>query len=265
EARPADTVSFIFRERESTSVKIKLHAMAFNSAPEKQLGYVTQFRGLIAQNLFAEARKFIEEVRDAAGEIDVNAHDGQYQFTFLHVASAAGLDECVRTLLELGADVRARDFYLATPLHYAAAARHAPSVRLLLEAGAQVDARTYLRGATPLHALFLHYRELSMRDVVSCASKHSQLLGDVGACIDALLGAGADVNARTSELDSSTEMQPLHIAARADEETALHALLKAGAQLEARSALGQTPLHYAANAYATYETRCVVALLQLGA
>lgn len=60
-------------------------------------------------------------------------------------------------------------------------------------------------------------------------------------CAAALLGGGADANASTTE-----GLTPVHAAARAGHSATVALLLKAGAKAALRSKRGDSPLHYAA-------------------
>lgn len=100
--------------------------------------------------------------------------------TALHIAAAAHHPDVVRTLIEIGADVSARNRRGAQPLHYAAdgipgstawrPAAQAAVIATLLGAGADPNA-TDKTGVTPLH------RAVRTR----CS-----------AAVSALLGGGAD-------------------------------------------------------------------------
>jgi len=80
--------------------------------------------------------------------------------TALHIAAAAHRADLARHLLDLGADVRARNRHGAAPLHYAAdgapglpgwnPAAQAATISCLIEAGADPNAADR-RGVTPLH------------------------------------------------------------------------------------------------------------------
>lgn len=103
--------------------------------------------------------------------------------TPLHWAAQHGHTEVVRTLIDNGTDVNARDVFGRTPLHLAVS--HPEIIALLLEAGANVNARDSLSN-TPLH-----------RAVPSIES------------VDALIRAGADVRA-----ENTSGNTPLDIAMR---------------------------------------------------
>ena len=68
----------------------------------------------------------------------------------LHVAAEEGDMDKVKSLLERGVDVNARDANEQTPLHVAAVKGNVDVVRLLIEQGAEVDPCDKY-GWTPLH------------------------------------------------------------------------------------------------------------------
>ncbi len=97
--------------------------------------------------------------------------------TALHQSAASARPEVLRTLLDAGLAVDARDAAGDTPLHLAVQGDDAVArVDVLLAAGADAGARN-TAGLTPLHA--------------------AALVGAV-AVVERLLAAGADVNARTT-------------------------------------------------------------------
>ena len=184
----------------------------------------------------------------------------------VHAAGSTRDPVVISVLLEAGADLRARDNSRhQTALHQAAENGTAEVVRTLLEAGA--DPNKWAMGFhidwgwgwTPLH---LAARSNPDPDAVSA-------LIEVGAALDArsgtrysegnsplhygatnpnpavaavLLDAGADVNAL-----SQAGRTPLHeAAAYASDPAAIELLVEAGGDVNAHDANGYTPLHSAA-------------------
>ena len=154
-------------------------------------------------------------------------------------AARNGDVEAVRSLLAEGADVNTTPGDGMTALHWAAERSHVAVSDLLLSAGAAVEAKTRIGGYTPLHL----------------ASRSGN-----GPIVSALLDAGADLHATTTH----SGVTQLHLAAAAvDGAEAVTALLRRGAEVDAREASsGQTPLMFAA---AYNRTEAVVALLEHGA
>ena len=75
----------------------------------------------------------------------------------IHSAARNGNLNRVRTLLNRGVPVNARNAYGFTPLHKAASGGHVNVVKELLRRGAHVNPRTH-QGYTPLHFGYLHPR-----------------------------------------------------------------------------------------------------------
>ncbi|MYI67020.1 MAG: hypothetical protein F4107_13950, partial [Gemmatimonadetes bacterium] len=226
---------------------------------------------------------------------DVNARDTLGE-TPLHKAVRQEDDSAtfmVTLLLEAGADVSARSGDGRTPLHLAASLGRLPAMAALLEAGAGVDART-TDGRTPLHlarqggwpsatAALLEAgadpapRDLEGRlyDPASCERWGTPVFFAF-ATVDVVTGcldAGADphtirpqpappVPARAFIIEMPPDA-PLHAAAEYSRDPAvITALVQAGADVNARGAWDNTPLHDAAE-HGT--PRVVRALLAAGA
>ena len=145
------------------------------------------------------------------------------RWTSLHwVAAYNENPDIIKSLINAGADVKARAEVKRTPLHVAAAYNENPDIiKSLINAGADVKARAEVK-RTPLHYALYNNKN---PDVVKV-----------------LLDAGADPNAR--EYDDRT---PLHTAAEDNENPdVVKMLLDAGADVKARAKYRKTPLHYAA-------------------
>lgn len=139
-------------------------------------------------------------------------------FTPLGAACQAHADsELLLTLLDVGADPSIVTEY-GTALHYVASVQAAT---LLLERGCPVNARASLTGRTALHHAIFHS----------------------AALVDALLDAGADINAKA---DSGNTALARAVCWDADDRLdALRALLKRGADPTLLNARDSAPMHLA--------------------
>ncbi len=127
--------------------------------------------------------------------------------------------EEVRECLQAGADPNGPPgLHPLPPLFAAAGATPHPAViSMLVAAGADVSARAW-GGLTPLH-------EAAGR-------------GAVAAVANALVAAGVDPNAQDRD-----GVAPLHLAARNGNQDVVTALVEAGAVVDVRGPVGDTPLH----------------------
>lgn len=142
-----------------------------------------------------------------------------FQFTALHSAARHGSSECIRLLVQSGADVGAGDKNLDTPLHWAGFMGQIHAVTTLLNLGADVT-QTNRDGGTSLHS----------------AANH----GAVGVG-QVLLAAGSDPNLRMRDGNA-----PLHNSCYEGHCGFVGLLLEHGADPSTRNDEGRTALHEAA-------------------
>jgi ankyrin repeat protein len=202
---------------------------------------------------------------------NVNARSKQGRTPLLIAAKRDGGAGLLRLLLSKGADPRARDERENTALMLAADTGDLEMIRLLLANGAEINAANAL-GFTPLLNAVTSNRIDAVRflldkganpNAVTIASigtvKHGPLaLGKAtplmlaapyasSELIAALLKAGADVNAR--DVRGMTSLM-LAVASETQDVDVVKVLLKAGANPNIRSTAGETALDWA-NKYGT--------------
>ena len=208
--------------------------------------------------------RVIHALLDAGARVDAKAKDN---LTPLHYAAALSSNPAVvHALIGAGADIESGGRMGLTPLQYAAANNRNPAViQALLDAGADVEAKNS-SGPPPLMLAEIENNEEAIR-LLSCPAGVTQTaLFDTEfwragneAQVEEILRCGADANAQ----DEYLGLTLLHIAAQYTKDRgAILVLLNAGANIEARNAYGESPLHYAALS-GTSETTKV--LLEAGA
>ena len=90
--------------------------------------------------------------------VDIGARDTQ-GFTALHYAARGGHEVAVKLLVETRADIHAKGTEGWRPLHLAAGNSHEAVVRLLIRRGANLETRDNLAGSTALHQAARNGRE----------------------------------------------------------------------------------------------------------
>ena len=168
---------------------------------------------------------------------DVNTCDSRSK-TALMYAAWAGNGECVDVLLEAGADVNMSDTTGITALMEASAAGNSVCVEKLLKAGADVNIKNSLSGDTAL---------------MSAVQMHSNMQGRE-ICVKLLIKSGTDVNARAK--DGSTALIE---AGEHASMLCIQLLIHAGADVNARSVLGKTALLNVAKRGCTESMKTLIA------
>ena len=139
----------------------------------------------------------------------VSVHDKDFLGeTGLHKACETGKQDMADLLIQLGADVNARNNDHQTHLFYAYRTNNPSMMRLLVQAGAVLS---------PVH--------------------HTVVCGDLNALIS-LLQQGADVN----QPDPSMECSPMHVACTMGHSDMVSCLLQYGAHVAATAGRSSTPL-----------------------
>ncbi|VVD01605.1 unnamed protein product, partial [Leptidea sinapis] len=172
----------------------------------------------------------------------------------LHLSCLVGNDECVRMLLESGANPNMWDSTIerkATPLHCAASTKSLNCVKLLLHHGADVNAG--LTEHSPLHYAVLSDAPEIVSELLEAGAcpdtpqvftetpLHVAASLGSASCVKLLLDGGADVRASMG----AGRATALHLAAVDGHAECARLLLDHGAAIDGPNSRGQTALHLA--------------------
>ena len=185
------------------------------------------------------------------------AKDNYIYTTALHCAAHRGYLNIVKLLLAAGADVNAKEgnYSQSTPLHWAATGGHLEMTQTLVENGAKLNVRDNWNNLTPLGwAIMVRY------DHGDCpmGDNHQEIreyLISKGAQLDIFSAIAIDDGDQIKELIKSNrevlnqrlgfaldELQPLHYAIQEDKTEIAQLLIEQGANLQAQTRFGVTPL-----------------------
>ena len=182
--------------------------------------------------------------------LDVRGYERQ---TPLHAASADGLSDIVRWLLDRGADASSVQDSFETPLHMAAANGRLEVVQILLQHGVDVNAAND-DDHTPLHLasenhhfntvrlLLDHVADIHARDWSQSTPLHLASFGGSAETVRLLIEHGADVNAQ-----NESHSTPLHLASSGGKTATVWLLIDHGAYVNAQDESNSTPLHLASS------------------
>ena len=196
--------------------------------------------------------------------------------TPVYQAIKNGATELVNLLIQAGLDVNAADHFNSTPLHQAVSSHHDDHqaavhiAEALINAGANVNPKpntpmTFLPSGTPLSLaagrsnlamvklLIQHGANVNAKGRfdaplhVAAQSGIFDQSGDVKLDIaQALIEAGADVNAKDTNYQGDSDNTPLHLAIHAGHGDLAKLLIASGADVQARNHAGNPPIQVAA-------------------
>ena len=173
----------------------------------------------------------------SSGLVDVNFRDIFVNSTPLHEAASNGNLECVKILLERGANHKSNNWWRITPLHKAAHHGHEEIAQLLIARGVNLDAADS-EGRTPLHEAASEGHKEVVQTLIECGANPKVVTGAKTPLILAaqrghkevvrlLLRFGADPNQKFRE-DGLT---PIQYAIRSRNREIARLLLENGADL----------------------------------
>eukprot|EP00744_Colponema_vietnamica_P004510 GILI01006723.1.p1 GENE.GILI01006723.1~~GILI01006723.1.p1 ORF type:complete len:477 (-),score=67.18 GILI01006723.1:88-1323(-) len=187
--------------------------------------------------------------------VDVKERAQPLNVTALHAAAANGDVRSIVLLATAGAPLDSADSFGCTPLHYAARFGQTEAICALARRGADVDALDS-GGNSPLHAaagtreagtvrlLLLHGAKAGVLNATGLTDLHIVAKNLNADATEAL--AAASASHFTVNDDLFERLPPLHLAATLGDLAMVKVLLRAGADVNVRDALGQTALHLAA-------------------
>lgn len=197
-------------------------------------------------------------------ERGANDNVGEAAAITLAAFAGAGNLETVQALLDHGADPNDLSGEGVTPLATAAAHGESEICEALISAGARVDIHVAgsLGLAEEIQGMLWQEPELvrARDDYLRATALYHAAQQDRRAAASVLLDFGADPNAESASGDT-----PLHVAAAAPALATMKVLLEHGGSVNARNHRRQTPLHRAVEEWWAEATEVVQLLVSAGA
>ena len=195
--------------------------------------------GVTAMGLAAEVGNadMIALLLEAGAHADSPDPDGM---TALQMVARTGNVKAAQLLIDAGATIDARESWGGqTPLMWASARRHPAMMRLLISKGADVNARSAVRDYQRHVTAEGRPKSLDSGGLTPLlyAARENCL-----ACVDVLLGHGADIN-----LPDPDGVSPLLVAIMNTNWDLAERLITAGADVNQWDIFGETPLFTAVN------------------
>ena len=185
----------------------------------------------------------IGQLLKAGVSVDVRGNENG---TALHVAAAQGCAAAVRALLKAGADFDAIDVHGASPVSYAALHGHPKALKLLLTAGANPDLAD-TNGRTPLLHALAGARRLRQEHWEAAGTRNgSDIEFVIRHGLFLIREGGREFEPYPAKVgrEISADINPDHVR-YLDALSAATALIKAGANIQAKDATGWSVLHAA--------------------
>lgn len=170
---------------------------------------------------------------------------GDYEDT-IYLAACRGQLERVKTLIEAGTDVNAKDEFGCTPLQWAVLADSPAVAEFLVAKGADVNVQdkngfapiSVAPGRNTIQFLISQGADVNVKNTMNGATRlHNECAIGNTTTVECLLAAGADVNAKTKRGTT-----PLHRAALLGHKDTVKFLIERGANINASDNQGRTPL-----------------------
>ncbi|VDL91041.1 unnamed protein product [Schistocephalus solidus] len=250
--RPIADYPTLFRNRKNAALIFKARLDAEEAVPTSRLRKLkakmsrSHFVDLVHNGDIATIEKWLKRGFDPNFQ---SKKDGETPLTI--AATLFNPRELIITLVNGGAHLDFRAIDSHTPLHRAAVSGNYEAIRILLDLGQNPNCRDS-RGLTPLYytvsadvssrctqTLLYDHAILGVEDSQGYQEIHQACKMNRAHHLENLIMYGADLNARTKKGHT-----PLHICVMNEADLCLHLLLVRGADPNLTNEHGQTPLEY---------------------